>query len=268
MKNKLLIAAGWRPAPAFAGVLVLMLSATPSWASDLAKEQRWADQIVDELFDGEAVWLDSGGTRFLGIFTEATSDAKGSVVVLHGIGVHPDWPEVINPLRVGLAEAGWNTLSVQLPILPNEAQPEEYLPLFPEAPPRVDAAVGFLRNAGTGPVFIVAHSMGTTMALRFIAAHPDAGVSGLVLVGTNTGGAGGLDEPAAGLRGVVVPILDLYGERDLEPVLTGVGTRAEVATASDNRDFTQIEVAGADHFFNGYEDDLLDTVSEWLEARR
>lgn len=268
MNKKLLFTAGWRLSPALAGLLLLMLSALPSWASDLAKEQRWADQIVDELFDGEAVWLESGGIRFLGIFTEATSEAKGSVVVLHGIGAHPDWPEVINPLRVGLAEAGWNTLSVQLPILPNEAESEEYLPLFPEAPPRINAAIDFLRQTDGGPVFIVAHSMGSSMALAFFGDRTNPGVSGLVLIGTNTGGSGGLDESAERLEGVVVPILDLYGELDLEPVLAGVETRAKVAAASGNRDFSQIEVAGADHFFNGVEDELLDTVSEWLEARR
>jgi alpha/beta superfamily hydrolase len=50
--------------------------------------------------------------------------------------------------------------------------------------------------------------------------------------------------------------------------LTGIGTRAEVAQASGIQDFTQIEVPGADHFFDGYEQQLLDVVSAWLEERR
>ena len=38
------------------------------------------------------------------------------MIILHGRGYHPDWAEVANPLRVGLAE-GWNTLSLKMPVL-------------------------------------------------------------------------------------------------------------------------------------------------------
>jgi hypothetical protein len=38
------------------------------------------------------------------------------------MGAHPDWPEVIQPLHSGLPESGWTTLSVQMPILANDAR--------------------------------------------------------------------------------------------------------------------------------------------------
>jgi hypothetical protein len=38
-----------------------------SFASDVEKERRWADQIVDSLIDGDAVWLSAGDHEFLGI---------------------------------------------------------------------------------------------------------------------------------------------------------------------------------------------------------
>ena len=105
---------------AFAALLTIL--SVPSLASDTAKEKRWADQIVDTLMEGEAVWLQAGQTKFLGIYTEsATKPAKGAVIVLHGIGAHPDWTDVVHPLRVGLTEHGWTTLSLQMPILANEA---------------------------------------------------------------------------------------------------------------------------------------------------
>ena len=259
----------WRkPGWISAAALLLTSVYAPAWGSDLAKEKRWADQVVDQLFDGEAIQLEADGVEFLGLYTEAASEPKGSVIVLHGIGVHPDWPQVINPLRVGLAEQGWNTLSIQLPILPNEAADEDYLPLFPEAPPRIDAALHYLEQADPGPVFIAAHSMGSFMALHYVGGTSGSGVAGLILIGTSTGGTDGMDEAAEGLTGIKLPMLDLYGEFDLETVLTGVGKRAEVAEVSGNDDFSQIETPGADHFFDGYEERLLETVSEWLEARR
>ena len=52
-------------------------------ASDLAKEKRWADQVVDGIIDGDAVWLNDGKSNFLGIFTEAEEDKGRAVVVMH-----------------------------------------------------------------------------------------------------------------------------------------------------------------------------------------
>ena len=118
----------------------LMCLWQPAYAvgSDVAKEQRWADQIVDSLMDGDELWLNDGsGHEFLGLMTEAEEESTNAIVLLHGIGVHPNWPEVIYPLRVGLPESNWATLSIQMPILKNEAEGKEYVPLFPEVSARI-----------------------------------------------------------------------------------------------------------------------------------
>ena len=54
--------------------------------------------------------------RVLAIFTEAASVPKGAVIVVHGLGVHPDW-NLIGDLRTRLAERGYATLAVQMPVL-------------------------------------------------------------------------------------------------------------------------------------------------------
>ena len=41
-----------------------------SYASDIAKEKRWADQIVDSIIVGDAEWLKAKGQKFLGIYNE------------------------------------------------------------------------------------------------------------------------------------------------------------------------------------------------------
>lgn len=109
--------------PQLWAVLILMVASSHgAWASDRAKEQRWADQIVDFLVVGEAVRLQTGEERFLGLFTEAaTEPVKGAVIVIHGVGVHPDWQDVVAPLRTGLPEHGWATLSIQMPILAKQS---------------------------------------------------------------------------------------------------------------------------------------------------
>lgn len=88
-------------------------------ASDTAKEKRWADQVVDSLMVGDAEWLKVGKSKVLSLYTEHTAEkAQGAAIILHGVGVHPNWDQIIRPVRSQLPEYGWSTLSIQMPILP------------------------------------------------------------------------------------------------------------------------------------------------------
>jgi pimeloyl-ACP methyl ester carboxylesterase len=248
-------------------LLVLLLLVAPNLrASDLAKEQRWADQIVGMLIDGDAVWLEAGSQRFLTIYTEAQpGNLKRGVILMHGIGVHPNWDKVIYPLRTGLAERGMPTLSLQMPILRNEAEAIEYAPLMAEVDPRIDAGIRFLKAKGVQQIVIAGHSMGATMAAHYLAGGA-RDVTAFVAVGMG----GRADEPrmdtVSFLRKIHIPVLDLYGSNDLPQVLKSVEQRAAAAHAAGNTAYRQIRVEGADHFFDGKDDTLLTTVSDWFAA--
>ena len=96
------------------------------YASNIEREKRLSNEIVDNIMDGDAEFLKSGDHEFLGIYTEA-ENPKGGVIIMHGRGFHPDWSDVANPLRVGLAERGWNTLSIQMPVLDKDARYYDYV---------------------------------------------------------------------------------------------------------------------------------------------
>ncbi len=247
----------------FLAISLFSLSATLQ-ASDLAKEKRWANQVVDAIMDGEAVWLNDGAHDFLGIYTEAAEDKGRAVVVMHGTGIHPDWQQVIQPLRVELAAHDWNTLSIQMPVLANEAEHAEYAPLFDEVAPRIDAAVAYLKAKGAKEVVLIGHSMGAAMTAYYLAgAKPD--VQGFVAIGMQ----GSEDPRMDGVRslgGITLPVLDLYGSEDLEGVLGSAGARAQAAGKAGNRGYKQVEIDGANHFFDGREDDLVEAVANWLEG--
>ena len=134
-------------------------------ASDLAKEKRWADQVVDAIIDGDAVWLNDGKSDFLGIFTEAEEDKGRAVVVMHGTGIHPDWQQVVQPLRVGLIAHNWSTLSIQMPILANEAEYPEYAPLYDEVAPRIDAAIKYLKKNGIESIVLLGNRLSSSSKL-------------------------------------------------------------------------------------------------------
>jgi len=123
-------------------LLLVLLQTVTLQASNLDREKRWADQIIDSIMDGDAVWLTADDHQFLSIFTQAENGAReNALMVMHGAGVHPNWDQVVRPIRVEMTTHGWNTLSTQMPILANDAAQEEYAKLYPEVIPRIDSAL-------------------------------------------------------------------------------------------------------------------------------
>lgn len=238
-----------------------------SYASDIAKEKRWADQVVDSIIVGDAEWLKAKGQKFLGIYTEHTTEkAKGAVILVHGTGVHPNWPDVVHPLRTQLPDYGWHTLSIQLPILSNEAEYIDYAPLYDEVAPRFEAAVAFLKKKGIQNIVVVAHSQGTTMSAYYMANKPKHDIRAFVAIGMR--GAFNKDERMDGLNSlkkITIPTFDLYGEQDLEQVLDSSEKKMRTAKKAGNKNYTQLKVPGANHFFVGKEDILVKRVRGWLE---
>jgi len=252
-------------------LLLLLFSlplATPcSAASDQAKEKRWAEQITDSLMDGETCKLEAGGTPFLGLFTKASGRSTGrAVVIVHGMGAHPNWAEVIQPLRVGLAEHGWSTLSIQMPVLPNEAGLKDYVPLFDEVTPRIDAAVDMLRKRGNKTVVLIGHSLGATMSAWYLSNKKKAGVEGVVLIGVGNSKIDEKTNSLLSLSKITLPVLDIYGSRDLAGVLATTEDRKSVALRAGNKAYRQIKIEGADHFFTGMQDTLGRRVYGWLKS--
>ena len=229
--------------------------------SDLGKEQRWRAQIVDSLMDGDAVDLQAGDVTFLGLYTAAEDDTGRGAVIAHGIGVHPNWPQVVYPLRTSLPQHGWSTLSIQMPVLPNEATEADYAPLMDEVAPRLDAAIAFLKAHGSGKIAIIGHSLGATMSIDYLAAHPNA-VNAFIAIGTSNDASPLSKGNADRLARIGVPTLDLFGENDLEPVIASAPARAKAAAV--NPGYRQVQVPGADHFFDGHDDALDGIVLDWL----
>jgi len=246
------------------GVLIVGLALVAgTQASDLAKERRWAEQIVDALLDGEAVYLSDGRADFLALETPAVDSAVGkAAILLHGTGVHPNWPTVVQPLRVGLTEFGWHTLSIQMPILANDAAHADYAEIYDWVPGRIDAAVAYLRAQGfTAPV-LIGHSQGATMALYYLSGKHQP-IAGFVAIGLSAGVEGGPMYNLSHLAVTTEPMLDLFGSDDLPEVIDSAVARAGRGSVAD-RDYRQVRVDGADHFFEDEEAVLLDQVTAWL----
>ena len=237
-----------------------------SWfviASDYEKEKRWADQVIDALFDGEPVYLTANEHEILALYTEPVDQSKTGIVLMHGTGVHPDWPMVINPLRVALAEEGFHTLSIQMPILENEADQQDYVALFPQVPARIDAAIEYFSNKGVAKIYLIGHSLGAAMGTYYLR-DGNRNFEGFIAIGLSSGIADSDMDNHANLSTVQIPTLDLYGSEDLENVVENAKARKKAADNIEN--YKQFQIEGADHFFDGEEEILLERVLSWLES--
>jgi pimeloyl-ACP methyl ester carboxylesterase len=237
-----------------------------SYASDTAKEKRWADQIADSIMIGDAEWLKVGKSKIFSIFTEYTTEkAVGAAIILHGIGVHPNWDEIIRPLRSQLPDFGWSTLSIQLPVLANDAEYSAYAPLFNDIAPRIDAAVKFLKAKGINNIVVIGHSMGASMGAYYMSQKPDKSITAFVSVGS-TGRM--FKDPEKNyfksLEKITVPTVDIYGAIDLPDVINSAKRKNQIAKKAGNKNYTQIKIAGANHFFSNKEEILIKRIRGWL----
>jgi len=234
-------------------------------AQDLAREKRMADEIVDAILDGDPVNLAANGHEFLSIYTETGSGKpKGTVVLIHGRGFHPDWPEVVGPLRVGLAESGWHTLSVQMPVLEKDAKYYDYVPLFPAVYPRLDATLAYVREQGSGPVVLLAHSCGVHMSMAYLEARQFKGIDAYIGVGM---GATDYKQPMNRpfpLNRLKMPVLDVWGSDDYPAVHRLAPRRAANIAKTGVGMSKQVVVPEADHYFRDQDEALLEVVNGWL----
>ena len=61
-------------------------------------------------------------------------------------------------------------------------------------------------------------------------------------------------------------MLDLYGKEDLDNIMASANARAATVKDSANKNYSQIVIEG-NHFFDGNEAGLLETVAKWLAVR-
>ncbi|MDP2433829.1 MAG: alpha/beta fold hydrolase [Pseudomonadota bacterium] len=236
-------------------LLFTLLLALPAAAADYAREKKWADEVLPSVMTGDPVWLEilkgpHSGRKFLTLYTEAP-EAKAGVIVVHGMGVHPDWG-LIGPLRQNLPDLGYATLSVQMPVLKADAKGEDYPATFDEAAARLAQAVAFMEAKGYKKIALVSHSMGSRMTARYLEKTPEAPIQSWVAIGASE---------ALDYSKLKFPVLDLYGENDLPQVLKAAAQRGKGLRGKS----AQIVVPKADHFFEGRDKVLLENVRGFLD---
>lgn len=232
---------------------------------DFAREMRINAQVEPYLFDGESIWLNDGDREFLSVLIEA-ENSKGSVILVHGRDVHLDEEELIGPLRVGLAEHGWDTLSIQMPVLEKGKTYYDYLPILKYAQPRIEAAISYLKQQGASGIVLAAHSCGAHMANHWMNSSSEIPIDAYIAMGLGTTDIGQALKTPFPIGKLSIPVLDIYGTEEYPRPLAMVPDRQDLLKQNDHPLSAQQSVEGANHFFHGYGQVMVEKLAEWLDG--
>lgn len=234
------------------------------------REQQIAEKLALDADADEIISLKASGERFIGLYksarTNKVNETHGVVILVHGMGAHPDWPDVISPLRRRLTEFGWSTLSIQMPILSPEESVAEYGKTLRLASSRLQAAVDYLHAWGIEPMILLGYSYGAAQAANYLASTKPEDIKAFVSVSML---AQKFIRPRLNvfklIGGIGIPILDIYGEEDLDDVRRGIDDRRLAAGKNGNTGFKQIELQKSGHHYLGFEDALIEQIQHWLQ---
>lgn len=234
-------------------------------ASDLAREKRLADEIVDSIMDGEPEYLSDGKNKFLSIYMESEAEKpKGAVIIMHGRGYHPNWKDVAQPLRVGLPESGWHTLSIQMPVLKKSAKYYDYVPIFPESFSRIEAAIKFLKEKNINNIVLIAHSCSVHMSLAWLEYADAKDINAYIGIGMGATDYKQYMAKPMPLDKFKVPVLDIYGSQEYGAVIKSAPERLKLIKSTGITHSQQRVVKNADHYFTDSGESLLKEVADWL----
>jgi predicted esterase len=234
------------------------------WASDFQRENQFADEIKKNLQLGTAIYLTSANNKYLALYTETESlENKGTVLLLHDQGHHPDQKRLIHDFRTIFPQHNWATLSLQMPVREFGAKADDYYVLFPEAMHRIQSGIEYLQESGIKNIVLVGYGMGSLMAVYFMNETQPTTISALVTISlpvpeTKTQAAQVLDF----LKNINVPVLDIYGTSDI-PTVSNTARKRRIA-ARNNPNFRQIKINQVDRSFRNHEDLLVKRIYSWL----
>lgn len=214
--------------------------------------------------DGEAIELAAGDRPFVALHRTARSaEPLGAVIILHGRGTHADSLEVIQPLRIGLSEAGWDTLSVQLPTVFASEDRSVWSDQSAAIRARLDAALAWLKPRDLPKLAVIALGDSAGVTVGYATPGLPPAVKALVLISVPDDFSGQAQRDA--LAKVDLPILDIFAERDLAPVIETAQARQQAASAAGLADYTQRTLTGARSGFRHVEGQLVAAVRAWLK---
>ncbi len=243
--------------------IFFLLLDSACFASDENREAEFADGIAKTLAIGKSVSLDVEGKKFLGLYTQTEKVTnKGTVILLHDLGGHPNQPSLIYGLRIFLPEHDWATLALQMPLREAGVGIDDYYGLFPEALARIKAGINYAKTNGAENIVVVGYGLGALMAV-YAQSEQVSDIKALVAISlsvpsTENKAARTLDF----INKIKIPMLDIYGALDLPDVTESARNRR--LSAKENTAYRQIKIDDEASTYLHDEGLLVKRIYSWL----
>lgn len=247
-------------------VSLILTAQLPVWAAEQDRERLLAETIKATVRAEQLVELKTADGSFIGLETKADPERlKGALLLLHDAGGNPDEPGLMHDLRGGLVEHGWTTLAIQLPVLDVQQPLAEHLALIAQAGARIDAAQTWLESGEYPTIAIIGHGLGALMAAQTLAKQGDQSPWKAFVSLSQMVPKSDLAEAdtLAHLKAIQIPMLDIYGTRDLHSV-TDSAKQRRLAAKTIERTYRQSPVTGANHDYTGLHPALMQQINAWL----
>jgi hypothetical protein len=235
------------------------------------REKRLESQNADSVMEGDVEYLQADGKKVFSIFMEGeesdnNNKADVGIILLHTRGTHPNEEKTIKPLRINLAEHGYNTLSVQMPVLEKSAKYYDYVPILSHSHSRIKAAIDFYKKMGIKKIVFISHGCGGHMLMSYIDKFGDKDINGVIGIGmgaTDTNQTVVKQYPLATMQ---APVLDVIGSKDYGSVKSHFKTRLPHLKLG-NKNSKQVVLKGNKHYHNSKKEftKLTNIIYEFLE---
>jgi predicted esterase len=222
-----------------------------------SRENNINEQITSFVFDSDIIEIDSQLENKFNLVSHINS-SDTSILLLHGRGLHPTEPNVINPLRTHLLDKNYNVYSLQLPVLSKGKTYNDYFKIFSYSDSRIQSSIDYI---SADKIFIIAHSCGAHMLLSFMKNNSPNNITGIILIG-----AGAVDKNQFILDDIDLShykgsLLNIYGEHDHNSVKSFADS-----LKSEYPVFESLEIQDADHNYLNEPDILIELVNQWLKS--
>lgn len=225
---------------------------------DYARETSLNYQSESTSFDSEfTTLLSNKGEKFNLLYHEDESKDQ-AILLLHGRGLYPNEPLVMNPL-IEILNKEYNVYSIQLPVLKKNATYSEYVKLFSYSDSRIKKTLNYIETTSS-KIIVIAHSCGAHMLSSFLKKYQNK-IHKVILIS-----AGAVDKDQTPLPYYDYSlfdgqILNILGDKDHN----SVKHFAEYILSLNIKNFQNIIISDAGHYYKGKISSLATQVNKWLK---
>ena len=229
-------------------------------APNYKREQNINEQITQYIFDAEIIKLTSDEEKEFNLIMNINNLSQDPILFLHGRGLHPTEPLVIEPLRQKLLSS-FNTFSIQLPVLKKGKTFYEYKKIFNYSNERINSAIKYIFKKNK-KIIIIAHSCGAHMLSSFIKKYDSNSIKAIILISAGAVDKNQIADKYLDYNLLNLPILNIYSEYDYSSTIK----HANYFTNNLGSRFKNIMIPAADHYYRDNSDSLAHEVNKWLKS--